>query len=464
MLGGGAFGNTAEAQTIKYKVGANSDVTVTSGEDIEIDVGEVNSALLVRIWDPSLDGNGLPNDSVGKVTITGTYSNGQLRVLVAGTGDGWSNDPIQQLNNPGLLHLGLNADDGIVVTDTTLRAKTRLSAYTAGDIRGTIELGQLQRVQCGADPFNPAGTISANITTLADTNAFSAGENPIAALIAGDAISGTITATAGGVGLVSVGPHEEAAGISGDIVAEAGAIGAIYSTGPIGSTTTAVAITAANGIGEIRTIAESAPDTLLARDVYASITANQTMISDPENFPYSTPGADGPLQLLEVGGDLHGEVKAANLVGSSSSDLRRGVFVRGICYAPINVEYVVHHSNIVAQTFTQPVRVGRTLQGAIIATGGAETPDPAPPGFLDGHIPSVTIGDLDDTEVPAEVLSTSYFPNARGLVGLYGYRASVPEGEEWFTTTTAAGSALDACLRAEQSMGDVTVASLTTQL
>lgn len=138
----------------------------------------MNGTLLVRIWDPDLGGNGLPNDSVGKVTITGTFASGQLRILAAGTGDSWSDSNTIQLLNPGLLHLGLNSDDGIVVTDATLCARTRLSAYTAGDIRGTIELGQVQRVQCGADPFNPVGTISGDFTSLAVGNAFGMDENP----------------------------------------------------------------------------------------------------------------------------------------------------------------------------------------------------------------------------------------------------------------------------------------------
>jgi hypothetical protein len=422
----------------------------------------VNGTLLVRIWDPDLGGNGLPNDSVGKVTITGTFTSGQLRILVAGTGDSWSDDPDELIVSSGLLHLGLNSDDGIVVTDATLRARTRLSAYTAGDIRGTIELGQVQRVQCGADPFNPAGTISANISTLANTNSFSAGENPIAAIIAGDAITGTITATLGTIGLVVVGPHADAAGISGDIIAEQGDIRSIFSTGPIGNATTAVNITAANGIGEIRTIAESDPGTVLARDVFATITAHQAILDNPENFPYNQPSSDGPLELLEVGGDLHGEIRAANILGSNNSGDRRGIIVRGICYAPINIEFVVDHANILAQTFLAPIRIGRTMRGAIVATGGATTPIEPPPGYTDGHIPSIIIGDLDDFEVPAAVL-TNYFPNIRGLGGIFGVRSDIPDGEDWFTAVPVSGTALDSCVRAQSSIGEAFIASLTIQ-
>lgn len=303
----------------------------------------MSGTLLVRIWDPALDGNGLPNDSVGKVTITGTYASGQLRILVAGTGDAWSDNPETQLHNPGLLHLGLNSDDGIVVSDATLRARTRLSAYTAGDIRGEIELGQVQRMQCGVPGSTPTGTISANITTLADTNAFAVGENPIAAILAGDAITGTIRATLGNVGLVQVGTHEAAAGISGDILAEAGSIGAIFTTGPIGNGATdpgdRLKITAANGIGQIRTVAASDPGTLLVRNVDAVVTANRAMLDDPAGYPYENDRVDGTLRVLDVGGDLHGEVIVGNLPRGNldSGSPREGIFVEGVCYAPITV-------------------------------------------------------------------------------------------------------------------------------
>ena len=112
-----------------------------------------------------------------------------------------------------------------------------------------------------------------------------------------------------------------AAGIQGDILATGatGRIASVFSTGPIGNATTAVTITAGNGIGQIRTVAESDENTVLARNAHVNVTANATMRANPATFAYSSPGEDGPLDLLEVGGNLHGEVKAANLVGSSSS-------------------------------------------------------------------------------------------------------------------------------------------------
>ncbi|MBX3410684.1 MAG: hypothetical protein KF859_12470 [Phycisphaeraceae bacterium] len=137
--------------------------------------------------------------------------------------------------------------------------------------------------------------------------------------------------------------------------------------------------------------------------------------------------------------------------------------MHGICYAPITIDFVVDHGNIIAQTFVAPIRIGRTLQGALVATGGAQSPDPAPPWFLDGHIPSITIGDVPDGSLPAGVL-LGYSPNARGLVGIFGIRTTIPEGEEWFTASPPTlGSAIDGCIRAAHSIGEADIASLTTQ-
>lgn len=457
ILGGGAFGSSVEAQTIRYKVGTANEVTQNAGEDFEINVGTVSGTLLVRIWDPTPGTNGLPNDSAGKVTITGSYSSGQLRILVAGNGDNWSNNPDSFLTAPGLHHLGLDGNDGIVVTDATLRAKTRLSAYTVGDIRGTITLGQVQRVQCGADAVNPVGELSAAITTLAGYNAFGADENPIGAIIAGDAISGNITATLGSIGLIQVGPNEGAAGISGDIIADAGAIKSIFTTGPIDSgTSTLLKINAANGIGQIRTAA-SATGELAALSVEADIISHQAILD--ETYTFVSPNADGTLSLLDVGGDLRGSIRVANLTCNTTiatSCARTGIFVDGICYAPVRVDFNVTDSNIVARTFIDDVHIGYSLSGTVVATGGATTPNDPPAGYADGNIPSISIG---NDELPLDPMPVGYSLLVPGIVSGNFTRTVPTDPEYWFLRTTTSQT-IDSVVHAEGSIGTATIRAL----
>lgn len=297
----------------------------------------MTGTVLLRIWDPALV-NGLPDDDVGKITISGSLgTDGELRILVADPGDDWPETTLTALLVPGLRHLGLDASDGIEVTNADLRVRTRFAAFTSDDIRGVIEVGQVQRVQAGFRPPggipNP-GTISASIASHTTFNEF--GQDAIGYISAGNGITGNITALSSvpfnpihpsnyaSIGRIVVGPSTSSGvmGISGDIIAEKGAILSIFTTGPIsnGETDPAdyVKITAGNGIGQIRTTTESG-GTILVRDVYANITTHATMLDDPVNFPYASSTNEGQLELLEVGGDLRGEIRAANLWDRASS-------------------------------------------------------------------------------------------------------------------------------------------------
>lgn len=168
MAIGGAGGHALAATgTINYQIGSGTPVSVTSEQDFSINVGTVSGTVVLRIWDPSL-GSGVPDDGVGKITITGSWSSGgQLQILVAAPGSDWP-EPDDFINNTGLRDLGLNSGDGIEITDSDLRKHTRLAAYVSGDINGTIEVGQVHRIQCGFSTTNPTpGTINASITAIA---------------------------------------------------------------------------------------------------------------------------------------------------------------------------------------------------------------------------------------------------------------------------------------------------------
>lgn len=172
----------AAAQNIRYEFnGTTTDVV--SGQDIVINVGVVSGTQLLQLYDPALVG-GLPDDDVGKITIRGSVeAGGELRILVAGTADSWPPDIFTPLANTGVRNLGLDAADGFAFEDASgqpspdLRNRTRLAAFTSGDMRGEIAVGQVQRLQCGFDPSNfVPGTISANITAFALDNSFTSNE------------------------------------------------------------------------------------------------------------------------------------------------------------------------------------------------------------------------------------------------------------------------------------------------
>ncbi|MBX3382592.1 MAG: hypothetical protein KF864_03685 [Phycisphaeraceae bacterium] len=419
------------------------------------------------------------SNSIGKITITGDPSGlSSLAVMIAGSGWSWSDNRDDLITSSGCVNFS-----GLTIDDLDVRAKTRVSVAIAGDLTQVhtspagIHANQIVRIQAegraGPNDTWIGGNIAGDITADGAGTLYWNSPDAIGQVRAWNSISGTVAATAKNIAAVRVIGDPESTpaigGISGDILAlgSTARISGIYSTGPIGNGETDpqdyLKITAGNGIGEILTDDEDVWSPLVAVNVEANITAHATMLDDPVYYVYNSVNTDGTLQLLDVGGDLRGEIRAANLVVTSSQGVRCGIFVRGICYAPITIDYVVDHGNIIAQTFTGPIRIGRTFQGALVATGGAQTPDPAPPGFLDGHIPSITIGDVTDDNLPTGVLS-GYHPNARGLVGIYGYRATIPDGEGWFAASPVDGTtALDACVRAQYSIGEADIASLTIQ-
>jgi len=465
----------ASGQTIRYQIDAGTPVNVTSGQDITINVGTVNGTVLLRIWDPALV-NGLPDDDVGKITINGSLgTGGELRVLVAGPPSTWPSLPIDNfaLTVPGLRHLGLNGSDGIEITDSGLRAKTRLAAFTSDDIRGVIEVGQVQRVQGGLAGTTPRGTISASITAIATDADFSA--DAIGYISAGNGITGDIiavgsssfdpatTSTYATIGRVLVGPSTNPAvlGIQGDILAEKGAIRSIYTTGPIDSGTgTRLKITAGNGIKEIRAAADDSSD-VVARDFVADIVSNKAMLDNPATFPYNSETTDGALGLIETKGNLTGAVHAANLAADPRP---AGIYVRGAIYADIDIDLNGHYANIVAGTILGDIRIGNFLKGCIIAVGDTDEPNP-PTGFIDGHIASVVIG---RGPVPAGNQNSFYLNDSGpGFCGVSGL-PFVPSGatpellrESWFTSRGFDDGTIDGVIRAANSIGEIDLASMS---
>lgn len=224
----------------------------------------------------------VPNQGCGKITITGAQANTELRILIAGPNSIWPerSDDDDALSSPGVTDLGTLTSSGIVIEDETLRAHTRLAGYTTDDIRGDITVGQVQRVVAGYRPPggipNP-GTVHANITAVSIDVQFGGGsDRAIGYVRASNGIVGNLIAVGdparfdgigryfyASIGRIVVGPSEQALGIQGDIKAERGRIGSIYTTGPIGAEAVgSVAakqpnIWAGDGIAEILAVDET---------------------------------------------------------------------------------------------------------------------------------------------------------------------------------------------------------------
>ncbi len=463
---------------ISYQVGAGPVVTVESEQDITIDVGVVSGVdpLMVRIWDPVLSA-GQPNDGVGRVTIRGTDGGGELRILLLRPSifspEDWPVNPFSFLFGAvALRDFGLNASDGLFFVDASgnpnpaLRDRARLAGFVSDDINGSITVGQVQRVQAGFRPPggipNP-GTIHAAITSTTQDNLFGEFQPSIGYISAGNAITGTISATSAvfnpadafpyttyaSIQRVVVGPSSEAAGITGNILAENGRIFSISSAGNIGAAAAPVNIRAANGIEEIRTASEDpfiggAFDLVFGKNIHANINAkvNYTPTGD-----YAREGA---MVFLECGGDLTGSVQADNLHGlgapGSSLNGAPGIMVQGTVHGPITINHAVVHSNIVASDFRQPILIGRHLSGSVVAYGKPTTENP-----LAGTMVSVTIGRNESLDFP--IPERGFSAVRAELINL---DPAIPDLQRWFQNYGDFG-AIDSLIRAEQSIGSVDV-------
>lgn len=323
-----------DAQTVRYRITdgnttSEANITFAPGDTERDIVIPVNAAswsgvVQVRLWDPDRV-DSLPDDDVGKITIQLSGSSAsitELQVFIEGSNMIWPGLASTPLVTPGLRNLGLHADDGIEIVEdpehmSNLPRRTRLAAFVSDDIRGSIAVGQVQRIQVGnLDPFatTPTGTISASIIALAVDGELQNSGHPARAIeyiSAGNGIAGSIVAagdddftpgytwTYASIGKVIVGPSELATGIRGHIRAERGRIGSVYSTGPIGSLTERAVIIAGDGINEVRTISEVSA-ALVAADIDADITASAAP------FAGINWEQEGVVRLIETGGDLRG--------------------------------------------------------------------------------------------------------------------------------------------------------------
>ncbi|GJQ29491.1 MAG: hypothetical protein HBSAPP03_13750 [Phycisphaerae bacterium] len=362
-------------------------------------------------------------------------------------------------------------------TDTSLARATRLAIAATGEISGDITVGQIFRMQA-INPLatTPTGLISANVTAVGWD--YPIGGETIELITAGKGITGNITAESDGFALtnqfsfariqrVIVGPstHQDVIGIQGDIRAEQGTIGSIFSSGPIDSATTELLkIYAGAGIHEIRVIDGSG--NVLARDFKADIQATKAISDNLGDVNMYSATAGPCLGLIETAGDLYGAVRASSMgkIGTLfEPNTFDGIYARGAIYADITVDYNVNWSNIIGGTILGEVWIGRWMKGCVAATGGATG---SGEGFIDGHIQSISIGRGDPVPTERDLgVSGDKFANfGPGLCGVDSAPFEPASADDWYDPASRGtdSGAIDGLIRAAVSIDKITIASVST--
>jgi len=468
--------NRLEAQVVA--VGApGGPVTADQNGNLSISVGEVSTDLLIRIYDPATcDPNTAPTHSVGTVTITGSAtSTGRLRVLVANCDEQYDFDPISGVSTAyvpeGVVDFGHPTNGGLIIYnpgdsgDTSLRDASYLALAAQGDVMGDIDVGRVFRIQAfgytvGTPPVLVGGTISSDITSwqVNDLDSTSLDRfEPISlcaikTIVAGKAITGTVKAdttvafdpaetdTYASIGRIAVGPGEDAAGITGNILASKGRVVGVYSTGPIGGPTSASTIIAANGIYRVQT---STPDSssLLARNMHLNLNAgSQPHLQAIAHY-------EGPLANLRTAGSISGSISATNL-SFANDDVIGGIVARGPITASIAIQYNMVDSNIIGSSITGPVTIGFMAQGCIVATGVDENDANA------GHISAVQIGYGSVPQPYSDVWRRGFLGSNCPPVN------AVNGGADWYLAHCAGGGTSDSVIRAG-SIGSVRISIMS---
>jgi hypothetical protein len=463
---------------------------VPAGTDFTIDLSNWTwqaDNWVIHVFD--CDSAATPTHHIGRITLAGNPTNvGNLAVLVAGATASWTDLPVSSLDS-GCIDFG-----GLGVAETGLRARTRASIAIAGDVTRVsgvngpdpdIHVNQIVRLQVEGRTVNGdtlGGSIDGQVIADGSGTLFGSTSNAIAQLRAWRAIRGTVRAADKNIFAVRItGDHTAASppeGISGDILADNGLIGTVYTTGPIGRTEgERLKITAGKGIRRIRAGFPSGVGefTALAKDFDMDVVSNALVAADPDAWPYNYPQDDGALEMIQTDGDFVGTVRATNIVcmpvngggglvpDPGDTPCRPGIYVKGVMYADVNVDLFVYFGNILARSILGEVRVGRFIKGAIVATGGAVPPDPLPTGWADGRINAVSIG---RGGLPGNAGSSIFYgQRGPGLCGVDDQNSDGPfvpaTPDDWFTAPPQDLSAIEGIVHAQASIGSVDIASVS---
>jgi len=316
--------STVHAQTVGYRIGTGPVQTVTVSQtppytNLTIDLpSQVTSDVNIQVFDVS----GL-DDSLGTITIRGTAlvsSAPHVRLAVvqqlapADFDNAFPLDP--SFVNAGLKHLGGVQFTGPISnpSDVSLRDRAWVSVNIQGDLTGDVTAGLIWRAVALRSIIAPrfGGTISGNLRATRGDGAIRGvdgrTEPAIRFVKADHQLTGDLIAdgerdsngnpvfdpgtfeTWGSIRRVVVGGADEndpSPGIRGDILAEYGVIGEVFSTGQIGNGPAAADrsnIRAGVRIESIRTRDEASfgDEAVLNRPVYAEIETSMQEIDNSQ--------------------------------------------------------------------------------------------------------------------------------------------------------------------------------------
>jgi hypothetical protein len=361
----------------------------------------------------------------------------------------------------------------LTVPDADLRSRTVFAGVISGSLNAPLEVGQIIRVQARqyvkSDQTLSGGNIDADIT--ATERDFAIGGDigteftAIGSIRASNRISGNITASGrttsysgtvqprskerGSIGRVVVGPSLNAEGITGNIRAPLGRIGAVFSTGKIGTSPEIRSkIEAGDGVLQVCVNTEFdgfAFFPAIEKPIYADIAANL-------DYDLAISGNNGlgaaPISLIETGGDFKGSVKSASFFPYvRNSQGLSGVMARGVLDAEIDVEYDANYPNFIGTSIRKPIKIGLFLKGAIIAYGQPGAIDP-----LGGSLNEVVIGF-------AQTTATLPQNTRRGLIATANAPIDLRQPNE-FPQGSVDNAAIDSLIRAKNA-GSIQLAGIS---
>lgn len=400
-----ASGVSVWAQTpIRVEVTGQAATHHASGASIPVTINSaITGTVQVKIYDVnSLDVNGgVPSNSIGPVTISGTVGTSGAPLLEVLIADGDTGFPITptELMTVGAIDFG-----SLSFSSTALRDIARVAVAVGGDITGNIDAGAIRRIQAlgriVSGPTYTGGKITGNITATSPDFSTVAGGfgfssfRAMGVVWAGDEISGTITATSndatfpGGLTWLLVGNENNPSidGLLGDVRIDYGTIEKVHTAGPIGSVSLTPKIWAGRSIYEVRVLdaselGGSSPEAVGSAAIKSDIRGGVALTD-----PISSPPDDGAIGLIETLGDLEGSVTIPNLFPvARSSTGQAGILVGGAISAPISVEYMVYQCDIIAASIEASITIGVQLRGAIVATGAEGTIDSVEIGYNDSE-------------------------------------------------------------------------------
>jgi len=327
------------------------------GPNIQIpaDLGvTLSNVTMIRVYtdDP-------PTESIGQITITDTRSTSNPLDVLVSSQPFFPFDPTSPLLN-GALHW-----DGITCS-TDCKAAVRLAAGVNGTVTGSVNVGQIFRLQA-------AGSIMQSVHA---SNADGVPQPGFAiSVINAGSISGEVQAELGTIDSV-VATSPMSSGITGHILAPHGAIRDVTSLSEIGqqSSSTPVRIEAKSGIGSIS-------GTVIHADIKADVNSGTGVIN-----LVKTTGTS-------ISGHFKGALRSHGLLAGTGESgvvltgkLMAPVAIEGSCAAPISLagdceSAISVSANVTAPitiagsvTANAPITVGGNVAASITATGSISAP------------------------------------------------------------------------------------------